>query len=77
MINEACELLTTDCSDCHHEALRLLLTVADDERAQNALGVAYLLCGMRQEALDCFRQAAARGDADAQENLRHLEGATQ
>ena len=77
VINEACELLTTDCSDCHHEALRLLLTVADDERAQNALGVAYLLCGMRQEALDCFRQAAARGNADAQENLRHLEGTTQ
>ena len=74
IINDASELLTTDCSDCHHEALRLLLTVRNDERALNALGTAYWLCGQQQEALDCFRQAAAHGNADAQENLRQLEG---
>jgi len=72
-INEASELLTTDCSDCHHEALRLLLTVRNDERAQNALGLAYWLCGQKEEALDCFRRAAAHGNADAIENLRQLE----
>ena len=74
-INEANELLTTDCSDCHHEALRLLLSVRNDERAQNALGVAYWLCGQRNEALDCFRRAAANGNANAQDNLRQLEAA--
>ena len=73
VINEASQLLTTDCSDCHHEALRLLLTVRDDERALNALGAAYWLCGQQQEAIDCFRRAAANGNKDAQENLRHLE----
>ena len=72
-INEASELLTTDCSDCHHEALRLLLTVRHDERAQNALGLAYWLCGQQDEALNCFRRAAAHGNADARENLRQLE----
>jgi tetratricopeptide (TPR) repeat protein len=75
-INEASELLTTDCSDCHHEALRLLLTVRHDERAQNALGLAYWLCGQQDEALNCFRRAAAQGNADAQENLRQLEKRT-
>ena len=74
-INEANELLTTDCTDCHHEALRLLLTVRNDERAQNALGVAYWLCGQRDEALTCFRRAAANGNTNAQENLRQLETA--
>ena len=73
VINEASELLTNDCSDCHHEALRLLLTVRDDERALNALAVAYWLCGKQQEAIDCFRRAAANGNADAEENLRQLE----
>ena len=72
-INEASELLTTDCSDCHHEALRLLLTVRDDERAQNALGLAYWFCGQQEEALECFRRAAANGNADAIENLKQLE----
>ena len=76
-INEANELLTTDCSDCHHEALRLLLTVRNDERAQNALGVAYWLCGQRDEALACFRRAAANGNVNAQENLRQLEKGAQ
>lgn len=73
VINEASELLTNDCSDCHHEALRLLLTVRDDERALNALGVAYWLCDQQQEAIECFRRAAANGNADAKENLRKLK----
>ena len=54
-------------------AKRLLLTVCDDERAQNALGVAYWLCGQQQEALDCFRRAAANGNKEAEENLRKLK----
>ena len=66
------ELLTTDCGDCHREALRLLQTVRHDERAQNALGVALWLNGQKEEAMNCFRQAAARGNADAQNNLKQL-----
>ena len=72
-INEASELLTTDCGDCHREALRLLQTVRHDERAQNALATALWLCGQKDEALDCFRRAAANGNADAQKNLKALE----
>ena len=75
-INEASELLTTDCGDCHREALRLLQTVRNDERAQNALGTALWLCGYRDEGLECFRRAAANGNSDAQENLRRLETLT-
>ena len=71
-INEASELLTTDCGDCHREALRLLQTVRNDERAQNALGTALWLCGHKEEALDCFRRAAANGNADAVRNLNAL-----
>ena len=72
-INEASELLTTDCGDCHREALRLLQTVRNDERAQNALGVALWLNGQKDEALSCFRRAAANGNKDAQNNLNQLE----
>lgn len=71
-INEASELLTTDCIDCHREALRLLQTVRTDERAQNALATALWLCGQKDEALDCFRRAAANGNADAVKNLNAL-----
>lgn len=71
-INEASELLTTDCGDCHREALRLLQTVRTDERAQNALGVALWFCGYRDEALSTFRRAAAKGNADAIKNLKQL-----
>ena len=76
VINEASELLTTDCIDCYREALQLLLTVRNDERAQNALGTAYWLCGQKQEALEYYRRAAANGNTDAQENLRRLEKTT-
>ena len=73
VINEASELLTTDCIDCYRESLSLLQTVLHDHRAQNALGVALWLCGQQTEAMDCFRRAAADGNADAAENLRQLE----
>ena len=73
IINEAQELLTADCADCHHEALRLLQQVQSDERAQNALGVALWFCGQKKEALDCLRRAAANGNPEAKENLKHLE----
>ena len=75
-INEASELLTTDCIDCHREALRLLQTVRTDERAQNALATALWLTGHQDEALSTFRRAAANGNSDAQENLRRLETLT-
>ena len=71
-INEASELLTTDCGDCHREALRLLQAVRHDERAQNALGTALWLCGQKEEALDCYRRAAANGNSDAIQNLKSL-----
>jgi len=73
LINRAIGLLRTDCSDCHHEALQHLLTIRHEDRAQNALGVAYYLCGYTDEALECFRRAAAGGDRDAIDNLRQLE----
>lgn len=69
-INRASQLLA---SGQHAEALTLLESVRADERAQNALGVALWQNGRRDEALDCFRRAAAQGNADAQENLRQLE----
>ena len=71
-INEASELLTTDCGDCHREALRLLQAVRTDERAQNALAVALWLTGQKDEALSTFRRAAANGNADAIKNLKQL-----
>ena len=71
-INEASELLTTDCGDCHREALRLLQTVRNDERAQNALATALWLTGQKDEALSTFRRAAANGNADAIKNLKQL-----
>lgn len=71
-INEASELLTTDCIDCHREALRLLQTVRNDERAQNALAVALWLNGQKDEALSIFHRAAAKGNADAIKNLKQL-----
>lgn len=73
IINDASGLLTTDCGDCHREALSLLQQVRGDERAQNALGVALWLNGKRTEAIECFRRAAANGNADAATNLQQLE----
>ena len=75
IINDASDLLHSDCSDCWHEALSMLQEVRYDERAQNALGVALWLCDRHDEALECWRKAAAAGNADAAENLRRLENA--
>lgn len=69
-INRGSELLK---SGRYAEALTLLQTVSCDERAQNALGVALWQAGRQEEALRCFRRAAASGNKDAQENLRQLE----
>jgi tetratricopeptide (TPR) repeat protein len=73
IINEASELLQTDCGECHHKALKLLEGVRDDQRAQNALGVALYLCGNKQEALEHFRRAAENGNEDAAKNLKEIE----
>lgn len=73
IINEASDLLSTTCGDCHKEALRLLESVRTDERAQNALGVALWLNGKKDESIAVFRQAAANGNKDAVSNLRQLE----
>jgi tetratricopeptide (TPR) repeat protein len=73
-INAASELLD---KGQYAQALQLLNTVRTDERCQNALGVALWQTGQQEEALRCFRRAAAHGNADAAENLRQLEKATQ
>ncbi len=73
IINEASELLQTDCGECHHKALKLLEGVRDDQRAQNALGVALYLCGNKQEALEHFRRASENGNEDAAKNLKEIE----
>lgn len=73
IINEASELLNTDCHDCHVRALQLLRQVSGDQRAWNALGVALYLNGHQQEATEYFRRAAANGHADAIRNLQEIE----
>mgnify|MGYP002622379203 CR=1 FL=1 len=73
IINEASELLNTDCHDCHVRALQLLRQVAGDQRAWNALGVALYLNGRQQEATEYFRRAAQQGNADAIRNLQEIE----
>lgn len=70
-INEASELLG---KGRYQEVLQKLQTVSNDERAQNALGVALWQTGKKVEALRAFRRAAATGNKDAQENLKQLEG---
>ncbi|MBR3564818.1 MAG: hypothetical protein IKN91_00600 [Paludibacteraceae bacterium] len=68
-INEATALLR---QERYAEALEKLLQVRDDERAQNALGVAYYMTGDRENAIRCWRRAAANGDKDAFNNLQHV-----
>ena len=68
-INEASQLLA---AGRYQDALSKLNTVRNDERAQNALGVALWQTGQKEEALRCFRRAAANGNADAKENLRQI-----
>ena len=69
-INRASELIAREQYD---EALCLLRTVQTDERAQNALGVALYMTGNREEAISCFRAAAAAGNQQAKENLKNIE----
>ena len=69
-INEATELIG---KERYEEALKMLNTVRDDRRAQNALGVALYMTGNKAAGMDCFRKAAANGNKEAEENMRHLE----
>lgn len=69
IINEAVELLR---NERYADALSLLLKVRNDNRAQNALGTAYYMTGDRDNAIRCFRLAAAEGDEDAIANLKAI-----
>ena len=68
-INQATRLLQRE---KYEEALLLLQNVKNDNRAQNALGVALYMTGRQQEAKECFRQAAANGNTEAQDNLAQI-----
>lgn len=69
VINTASGLLRQERYD---EALKMLQTVKDDERAQNALGVALYMTGRREEALTHFRKAAEAGNEEAKRNLEQI-----
>ena len=73
IINDASDMLHSDCPDCWHDALSMLQEISYDERGHNAMGVALWLCGRHDEAIEYWRKAAANGNADAAENLRQLE----
>ena len=68
-INRASLLLK---EEKYEEALKMLRTVEGDERSLNALGVALYMTGHKEQALGCFRRAAEKGNAEAQDNLRQL-----
>lgn len=68
-INRASELVKQGDSQ---EAISLLVPL-DDDRKWNVLGAAYYTAGQRDRALDCWRKAAARGDKDAERNIREVE----
>ena len=69
-INEATQLLQ---QERYEEALPLLESVKGDQRAQNALGVAYYMTGKKEAAHACFKKAADAGNTQALENLRQTE----
>ena len=69
-INKASALLR---QEKYAEALQMLRTVQDDERAQNALGVALHMTGDEAAALRCFERAAANGNPEAKRNLEQLK----
>ena len=69
-INKASALLRQEKYD---EALQMLRTVQNDERAQNALGVALHMTGDEAAALRCFERAAANGNAEAKRNLEQIK----
>lgn len=68
-INRASLLLK---EERYEEALKMLRTVESDERSLNALGVALYMTGHKDQAFGCFRRAAEKGNAEAQDNLRQL-----
>lgn len=70
VINRATELIG---QQHYGEALKQLLTVKGDRRAQNALGVAYYMTGDRERGMECIRRAAEDGNPQAVENLRQWE----
>lgn len=70
VINTASELLQ---KEQWQEALDMLLTVSDDPRSANALGVAYYMTGRKAEAMEQFRRAAADGNEQAKRNLEQME----
>lgn len=69
-INDATELMRRGLYDV---ALRSLLTVKDDPRSWNAIGVALYMTGQEQQAFSYFEKAAAEGNAQAQDNLRRAK----
>ena len=69
-INKASELLR---QEKYAEALRMLRTVQNDERAFNSLGVALYMTGEKEEGLRYFERAAAKGNAEAKRNLEQLK----
>ena len=69
-INEATELMR---QQKYSEALKMLQTVENDKRAQNALGVAYYMTGDEQKGIDYMRRAAADGNAQAKQNIEQIE----
>ena len=68
-INRASELVR---SGKAQQAIALLASL-DDDRKWNVLGSAYYVAGQRDKALDCWRKAADRGDADAARNIKEVE----
>lgn len=72
-INEATDLMRRGLYDV---ALRSLLTVKDDPRSWNAIGVALYMTGDEQQAFGYFEKAAAQGDARAQQNLDRAKATT-
>lgn len=73
-INEATDLMRRGLYDV---ALRSLLTVKDDPRAWNAIGVALYMTGDEQQAFSYFEKAAADGNAQARDNLRRARATTE
>lgn len=69
-INKASALLRQEKYD---EALALLRTVQNDQRAQNALGVALYMTGDKEAGIRCFEAAASNGNAEAIQNLKQLQ----
>ena len=69
-INKASALLRQEKYD---EALQLLRTVQNDQRAQNALGVALYMTGDKEAGIRCFEAAASNGNAEAIQNLKQLQ----